>query len=498
MQGNQFENLSDSSSVKIVQTDVGAVDGQNKCPKCGATDISLNSVTGKLRCNFCRHEFDPTKAVGIDTDVSKLEGEVIGSGATNIQADTQDVVTFKCSSCGAEVVIDTASSLQARCHWCRNTLSVNQQIPNGSIPDMLLPFQISKEVAKTQIEEFVRKRKFYAHPKFKAEFTTENIMGVYFPYMVVDINSHALFAGEGEHTTRKYLRRSGNTTKTYYDADVYAVEREFDLAIQGLTVESNKERLNKNATDKTNNVINSIMPFDIQNCVQYNANYLKGYTSERRDTNVDNLREIVNNQSKDVAKFAANDTLKDYDRGVRWTTQNMSVKGMQWKSAYLPVWLYSYQQVNGEKKVLHYVAVNGRTKETMGSVPIYLPKLFIVSFLVEILGILGMLFVDFDYSWCFLLAGFIYFFIIYTKYRNKNARHKYETETKTQMDNLRKIDRLIRRRTGLDNPKIEGANNTSISGQTLEEQMLNKVMDFSKVSNFMNKNDKNQKNGGSL
>lgn len=498
MQGNQFENLSNSSSVKIVQTDVGAVDGQNKCPKCGATDISLNSVTGKLRCNFCRHEFAPTKAVGIDTDVSKLEGEIIGSGATNIQADTQDVVTFKCSSCGAEVVIDTASSLQARCHWCRNTLSVNQQIPNGSIPDMLLPFQISKDVAKTQIEEFVRKRKFYAHPKFKAEFTTENIMGVYFPYMVVDINSHALLAGEGEHTTRKYLRRSGNTTKTYYDADVYAVEREFDLAIQGLTVESNKERLNKNATDKTNNVINSIMPFDIQNCVQYNANYLKGYTSERRDTNVDNLREIVENQAKDVAKFAANDTLKEYDRGVRWTTQNMSVKGTQWKSAYLPVWLYSYQQVNGEKKVLHYVAVNGRTKETMGSVPIYLPKLFLVSFLVEILGILGMLFVDFDYNWCFLLAGFIYFFIIYGKYRNKNARHKYETETKTQMDNLRKIDRLIRRRTGLVNPKMEGANNTSISGQTLEEQMLNKVMDFSKVSNFMNNNDKNQKSGGSL
>lgn len=498
MQGNHFENSSDTASVKIVQTDVGAVDGQNKCPKCGATDISLNSVTGKLRCNFCRHEFLPTKAVGIDTDVSKLEGEVIGSGATNIQADTQDVITFKCSSCGAEVVIDTTSALQARCHWCRNTLSVNQQIPNGSIPDMLLPFQIPKEVAKIQIEEFVRKRKFYAHPKFKAEFTTENIMGVYFPYMVVDINSHALFVGEGEHTTRKYLRRSGNTTKTYYDADVYAVEREFDLAIHGLTVESNKERLNKNAADKTNNVINSIMPFDIQNCVQYNSNYLKGYTSERRDTNVDNLREIVDNQSKDVAKFAANDTLKEYDRGVRWSTQNMSVKGTQWKSAYLPVWLYSYQQVNGEKKVLHYVAVNGRTKETMGSVPIYLPKLFIVSFLIEILGILGVLFVDFDYNWCFLLAGFIYFFIIYGKYRNKNARHKYETETKTQMDNLRKIDRLIRRRTGLVNPKIEGANNTSISGQTLEEQMLNKVMDFSKVSNFINKNDKNRKNGGSL
>ena len=35
---------------------------------------------------------------------------------------------------------------------------------------------------------------------------------------------------------------------------------------------------------------------------------------------------------------------------------------------------------------LHYVAVNARTKETMGSVPIHMPKLFLVSALLEILG----------------------------------------------------------------------------------------------------------------
>lgn len=240
------------------------------------------------------------------------------------------------------------------------------------------------------------------------------------------------------------------------------------------------------------------MPFDIENCVQYNANYLKGYTSERRDTNVDNLRDIVENQAKDVAKFAANDTLKEYDRGVKWTTENLMVKGTQWKSAYLPVWLYSYQQVSGEKKILHYVAVNGRTKETMGSVPIYIPKLLFVSFLVEILGILGMFFIDFDYNWLFLFLGFLYFFAILIKYRNFNARHKYETETKTQMNNLRKLDRFIQKRTGLLNSRMEGANNTNVSGQSLEEQMLNKVVDVSKLSNFINSNDEDKKSGGSL
>ena len=214
MNENAVKNPASTNEPTIIQTDVGAKDGQNKCPKCGATDISLNVQTGKLRCNFCRFEFEPEKVAGLDQDISTLQGATIGSGAQNIVADTKDVLTFKCSSCGAEVVIDTASSTNARCHWCRNILSVNQQIPNGSIPDVVLPFKVSKNEAKAQIEKFVSKRKFYAHPKFKAEFTTENIMGVYFPYMVVDINSHAKFTGQGEHLVRRCTRKNGDSYDT--------------------------------------------------------------------------------------------------------------------------------------------------------------------------------------------------------------------------------------------------------------------------------------------
>ena len=117
----------------IIQTDKDAKDGQNKCPKCGATEITINSMTGKLRCEFCGYEFELKKVEGIVTELDKLEGQVFGSGAQDIIADTKDAVTLKCNSCGADVVIDTSSVSQARCHWCRNVLSLNQQIPNGSI-----------------------------------------------------------------------------------------------------------------------------------------------------------------------------------------------------------------------------------------------------------------------------------------------------------------------------------------------------------------------------
>lgn len=144
----KLKKLLDDGVISQEEFDEAAKDGQNKCPKCGATDISLNPKNGKLRCNFCRHEFEPEKLDAMEKDISKLEGEIVGSGATNIIADTNDMVTFKCSSCGAEVVVDTAKATQARCHWCRNTLYVNQQIPNGAVPDKVLPFSIPKKRSK--------------------------------------------------------------------------------------------------------------------------------------------------------------------------------------------------------------------------------------------------------------------------------------------------------------------------------------------------------------
>lgn len=463
----------------VVKTDVGAKDGQTKCPKCGATEISTNTKTGKLRCNFCRHEFEAEKFDAMETDIENLTGEIIGSGASDIAEDSKDLITLKCTSCGAEVVIDTTNSTGARCHWCRNTLSLNQQIPNGAVPDTVLPFQISKKEAKESIEAFVGKRKFFAHPMFKKEFSADNVMGVYLPYMIVDANAHSFLQGQGEHKTKEYTVKSGDHTETYYDADLYDVEREFDITIEGLTVESSKDKLD-NTSSKTNNIINSIMPFDTENCVKWDSNYLKGYTSEKRDVNVDNLKPLVKEQCKDIARHSANSTLKHYDRGVRWDNESLDIKGQQWKSAYLPVWLYSYLEKKGDKSLLHYVAVNARTKETMGSVPIHMPKLLLASVLVEILGLLAsllsifVLFVDEDakWPWLFLLSGVIFFVIKYSKYRNTGARHSYESETKSNMKNIRQVDNFVKHKTRLSNSRMQDANNTRISGDVKNMDVL--------------------------
>ena len=469
--------------VKIIDMSSDLKDGQIKCPKCGATDIETNTKTGKLRCNFCRTEFEPELAPE-DQDISTLEGTTMGSGAADIDEAAESMVTVKCESCGAEVVIDTKTTTQARCHWCRNTLSINNIIPNGAVPDVILPFSVTKSDAQREIEDFVKQRKFFAHPKFTREFTTENICGVYLPYMLVDVNAHMHLRGEGQIETNRYEVGTGDDRHTEYDADSYAIERDFDIFIDDLSIESSSDKLDYTAQDKTTNIINAIMPFDTENSVKFNANYMKGYTSEKRDSNIDFLREAVFAQSSDVARLAAKETVEEYDRGVRWEDEDYKVKGDSWKAAYLPVWLYSYMEKKNGKNLLHYVAVNARTKETMGSVPINFTKLFFVSVLVEILGGLAAFVLNlvaemsmFDdtkfqdsrqFFWLLLVSGFVFFFTIYARYRNADERHYYELETKHEISKLVCEDKFVKNLKGLVGSEIKGENSSELKGNRLD------------------------------
>ena len=483
---------------KVINVSQNIKDGQYQCPNCGSSEVMPNPKTGKLKCNYCATEFDGKALTGVEKKLSNLKGRTKGKGTSDIKADAKDIVTLKCGGCGAEIVIDTANAPHARCHWCRSVLSVNNKLDNGAIPDMLLPFQIKKEEAQAKIDEFAKKRRFFANPNFKREFTTENIMGVYFPYLIVDANAHAKFEGEGEHLVRRYTVGSGDNQETRYDADLYKVGREFDITIDDLSIESNSERLDKTSNEQTNNIINSIMPFDTENCIQYQSNYLVGYTSERRDVNIDDIEEKVEKQFKDIARYSAKEESKFYDRGIKWTTEDFKIVGTQWLAAYLPVWLYSYQEVKGNKKVLHYVAVNARTSETMGSIPINNPLLLLVSSIIEfIFGFIGiLLFIitmggdDDDDNVIFLallLAGFIFYGIMYARYRNKSARHVYEKETKKEITNLVKVDELIKHEKGLSNASMKGRNDDKLEGESIKVSKVEKIVkEINEVSNNQN------------
>ena len=465
----------DKEEIKVIDTDNKGEHGENRCPKCGASDVTYNTKKEKLICNYCYTEFDAEEVEGLVKEAKDLEGEARGSGTKDIKDTGEDVITLKCGGCGAEVVINTNEATNARCHWCRSILSINSQIENGAIPDMVLPFKVEKEEAQKKIQEFVDKRQFYANNTFKKEFTSKNIMGVYFPYLLVDAKGHGTFKGKGEHLVDEYkVKVKDDEEETRYDADLYHIERDFDVSIDDLSIESSSDKLNKKNKEKTTNVINSIMPFDTENCVKYKANYLAGYSSEKRDINISNIENKVEQELKDITRESLNKEIEFYDRGVKWEQEDLSIKGKQWMSAYLPVWLYSYQD---NKSVLHYVAVNARTGETMGSVPINKKKLCLISWIIDIVIVLLTLLLvkATSATACYLLLilliiGPIYYSSKKSKYRNQGARHHYEKETKCSLSNIEKVDKLEKHLTDLSNSQMYGSNNHKIVGEDTEVQ----------------------------
>src|SRR5699024_9865993 len=136
----------------------------------------------------------------------------------------------------------------------------------------------------------------------------------------------------------------------------------------------------------TNNVINAIQPFDTKGAVAYNANYLKGFTAERRDMNVPDLAPEAFSRVLSVGRVKAGESARQYDRGIAWQRESVEVKGSRWVALYLPVWLYSYYQETKSGGLVHYVAVNGRTGSTMGSVPIRQGRLLGISFAIGVVG----------------------------------------------------------------------------------------------------------------
>ena len=449
-------------SIKIINQNIK--NGQTKCVKCGASDVYYDKKKNKIICNYCASEFDIPK-IKDKKKSENLEGEVRGSATKDIDNNASNLVTIKCDGCGAEIIVNTTENLNTRCHWCGSSLSVNHQVDNGIVPDEILPFQISREQALTNMMNYAKDKLTYTTNDFKNGLILGNIHGVYFPYLIFDAKAHGSFKGVGEKTTRTIHVDDD----TYYDADVFRIERDFDITVEGLTIESNSNRLDKFNIKQKNNVINAIMPFDTNNCIQFNANYLDGFTSEKRDIDIDEIEAKVKSEVNDIARKKLNESVVFCDRGVRWEYEGMDYQGKQWLSAYLPVWLYSYQDKNG---VLHYIAVNGRTGETVGSIPLDKGKLATtISIIAAVTLVLSFifLFLFFPLSFLFLITGFctgmILFIVEDYKYANLVwKRHHYEAETKCDISYTNSINEKFDERHRTSSHAVSNVNNHKIHG----------------------------------
>lgn len=374
----------DPNAPQIIATPKGAADGVNRCGRCGASEVTYNAATMMFMCEFCRFEWQGESidaAMKLSEGISELKGTVMSTAAVDIQQEDA-LITLHCDGCGSDVVIDTDKNLRARCHWCKHELSLNNQVPNGAVPDGILPFSVTKEQAMTNIRQFVEQRKSFAKVEFSSTFKPENVMGVYLPHMTVDGNIAARLDGVGEVLEARV--RVGDN-RTAYRVRRFSLMRTFRVAIDDVVVSSSFDKVNIRSEISTNNIINAILPFDVKNIMRFNSNYLGDqYTSERRDMDISQAESYAGDHFLTIARASASPTITGYDRGVRWEAEQVQIEGSRWTSVLLPVWLYGFVETKDGAAITHYIAVNGRSGETMGSVPINTGKAALVSWSVGI------------------------------------------------------------------------------------------------------------------
>ena len=463
--------------------------GDNICPKCGSDDLGVDVGSGRLMCMFC-HTFIDEEKINGRSDIVGLEDDTYSVGADKMEANQQHVMSFECPNCREQVTFDANEVSTARCPWCRHIFVNTEQIPNGKMPDLVLPFSYKKQDAIKNINDFVAKHRRYAHPDFKKQYDANNVVGVYLPYMIVDVHGKVKLSGVGEKEIRSYWEKRGEHSEKVYDVDRYRVKRDFDIAIDDLTIEASADKFKQDMSINTSNIVNSVMPFDTENCVKWTPYHLRGFSADKRDIEANDLYDPIKKQSYDIAITKGLETATDYDRGVYWEDAELTMEGTSWKFAQMPIWLYSYYEKypHDQGGILHYVAVNARNGKTMGSVPIYRPKLKRHAFALELvtgtLGVLWMIYLFADdpelrFGLGFILGflpGFIFYFAIRSKYRNENVRFKHETDTRSDIHNLVASDTKIETITGTERTdigqknKLHGVNihNTTILDKAIK------------------------------
>ncbi len=350
-------------------------------------------------------------------------------------------------------------------------LGVNEQIANGAVPDALLPFHITKDDAVARIRQFVDKRRLFALKEFKDQFTPENVSGVYLPYMIVDANVSAMVAGKGRDQDTRVQARQRQRRKDLLRRrrlpDRPAGELHRRRPAAGIVRRTRQPRYQGQHQQRHQHdpAVRHQERGQVERVVP------DRFSSEKRNSNVANLQPRLEDELLSIARAQAEDSVRRYDRGVRWEQEQIDVIGTRWVSMYLPVWLYSYHQPGQQRRQRRHAALHrgqrshrrddgqraGTTMETADDRDHrrHLPR----SHCTVDRGA----FVMSDDGGLWLLAAgpagaTALYWALYRYYRNTDKSHAFERETAIEAQPVTGSESKVDEVTGTRETRIKGDN----------------------------------------
>ncbi len=293
------------------------------CPNCSG-NLLYSPSRHAMFCRMCGGTYAPEEV-----------------GESQRTSTTYECNIYSCPSCGGTIAV-TGTEVSASCVYCGNTTVIFDRISTNQRPDGLIPFSISQKEAV----EIVRKHMADAAllPKGVDDIKIENMKGIYVPYQIVSgrfYDSMTIFAD--------HKNGNNNSVPRYYGRAGFC-----DLL--NIPVEA--------VSSINNDFSRQIEPFDINDAVEFDEDYLMGFYSDIPDVTADELSDAAGKMADEMFGNLMRESISGSNKHV--------LQSRYWTKLYdnnlmlfFPVWFYTFVY----KDKPYTLLINGQTGKIAGTLP---------------------------------------------------------------------------------------------------------------------------------
>ena len=325
----------------------------NKCPSCGSK-IDFNPVNQMWDCKYCGSKYS------LD-DMKKYDN---ASNTKNNSVDSNSfsgMTNYHCKNCGAEIIADDTVTATS-CIYCGSTAILKEKIDSGRAPDLIIPFKRTKEEALSTFSNFTRGKPLMPK-KFKDLKNIEKISGVYIPFWAYDIT------GDGSITF------DCSDVSTWSDSNYrYTKTSKYETIVDG---HYDYDKVLADGSSRfSDDLMDSIEPFNFNELKEYNHAYLSGFLAEKY--NIDEETSY-----KRAGSRSLNTCIQLADREIHHDNSSVSKKDIKLvkKNSYymmLPVYMVNIKY----KDKIYTFAMNGQTGKMVGNIPIGVLETIIMGLII--------------------------------------------------------------------------------------------------------------------
>ena len=148
-----------------------------RCRSCGAP-ARFNILKQQYCCSYCGGQVGIAEALSQKQGFRSIQRERIKRSALECR-----LLHAACTGCGAELVFEESEAM-TNCAFCGRALVRTDYLSSEELPELIIPFRISREEAVFCLDDWCRKNAHTAEAKH-LKHHTDGLEGFYLPYELV-------------------------------------------------------------------------------------------------------------------------------------------------------------------------------------------------------------------------------------------------------------------------------------------------------------------------